>query len=93
MAKLPAESAFYIGLSLEAQLYYFCVHLIVHPCKGKLENVIFSARYVATSNNMGILLPRKKGKISDASEIPKSRYQVGNWLHRPRVWRKVCVGE
>lgn len=94
MTKLPAESAFCKGLSKEAQLNYFCIHLNVHPwLQGKLKNVVFSAEYIATSNKMGILLSRKKGKASDAFEIPKRRGQVGIWIHRPGAWRKVCVGE
>ena len=71
MAALPAESVFCKGLSLEAHLNDFCKHLIVHPwLQGKLENVIFSAEYIATSN-MGIQLARKKGQVSqrDAFEI------------------------
>lgn len=83
MAKLPAESAFCKGLSQEAQLHYFCIHLTVHPTlQRKLENMVFSAGYTATFNNMEILLPRKKGKVLDASGIAE-RCVVENKLVNP----------
>jgi len=61
--------------------------------KEKLENVVSSARYIATSNKRRILLPRKKGKISDVFEMPKRRQQLGKRIRTLKAWRKVCFGK
>ena len=64
MAKLPAESAFCKGLSQEAQLHDFCIQLIVHlTLQGKLVNIVFSAGYPATFNNMEFYYLERRGKF------------------------------
>ena len=68
MAKLPAESAFCGGLSQEAQHHYFRIHPIVPPrLQGKLENIVFSTGYIATSNNM----EERRGKFQMPLRFPR----------------------